>query len=602
MKIRKLIAVFLSVVFVFSCVSTSVCAAKDVSISANGYIDNSDVMPKIALDENGLIDHSKVNLIKANNGKLTTPDWINGLIIEEVNVAQVSPTGTFEGMKYVVDHLAEMGVNGIYIDPIYAGKHYCNYGPATVSKYLTGADTYEEGWQVVADFVKYAHSKNVRVFLDVVTWGLSEQSEVYEEHKCKIQSHYDENGHKQEFVDENHWFSTTHTSYEGPQLNWECQEMEDWFAEQLIKIIEVTDADGFRADCGIKYCGHDLYKTVRDELYSEDRYIVIIGEMEADDTLDIFDFSEHAMTVNGNANEGDRFIDGSLDMVFAVQNGAYGLFDTTTSYENGTAGTKTYYSSLVSCHDTKEYKGMGSYVPMAYASILSPFIPMWYLGEEWNNEHVSASGNQWLLANITDWNTIEDNRDYFENIKAYIRIRRLYPEIFEYFPDNHRDINICEVKTDKSMALQAYARYANGTGIMVIPNRDSTNKTFKVTIPYEDMKLSSSKTYTVINMLTGAKVGTGTAESLKAFKANIEIGDVAVYIVTEGDIEGNKPSNSQTTEKNNQSTITDNNKGNASTDTVSPFTKGTISVAGFAIIPIALFAVILSKKKKHNQI
>lgn len=598
MNIKKFIAVLLSVILAFSCITTSVYAAKDTAISNNGYINNSDVMPQISLDENGLLDHSKVNLIKANNGKLTTPDWINGLIIEEVNVAQVSPTGTFEGMKYVVDHLAEMGVNGIYIDPIYAGKHYCNYGPATVSKYLTGADTYEEGWQVVADFVKYAHSKNVRVFLDVVTWGLSEQSEVYEEHKCKIQSHYDVNGHKADCVDENHWFSTTHASYEGPQLNWECQEMEDWFAEQLIKIIEVTDADGFRADCGIKYCGHDLYKTVRDELYEKERYIVIIGEMEADDTLDIFDFSEHAMTVTGNANEGDRFIDGSLDMVFAVQNGAYGLFDTTSSYENGTAGTKTYYSSLVSCHDTKEYKGKGSYVPIAYASILSPFIPMWYLGEEWNNEHVSASGNQWLLANITDWNSIDDNRDYFETIKAYIRIRRLYPEIFEYFPDNHRDINICEVKTDKSLALQAYARYADGTGIMVIPNRDSTNTKFKVTIPYEDMNLSTSKTYTVTNMLTGAKLGTGTAKNFKTFNANIEIGDVAVYIITDGEIEEIKPSGSQST-SDSQSTNTNNE--NVSKDTTSPLTKGTVNVFLLAAIPVALFVVTLSKKK-HSHI
>lgn len=589
MRLKKYIAVLLSVIFAFSCVSTSVLAAKETYISVNKIIDNSDVMPKIALDENGLLDHSKVNLISVNDGKLTTPEWINNLIIEEVNVAQVSPTGTFEGMKYVVDHLSEMGVNGIYIDPIYAGKHYCNYGPATVSKYLTEADTYEEGWQVVADFVKYAHSKNVRVFFDVVTWGLSEQSEIYEEHKCKIQSHYDVNGHKEDCVDENHWFSITHTSYDGPQFNWECQEMENWFAEQLIKIIEVTDADGFRADCGIKYCGHDLYKTVRDELYKKGHYIVIIGEMEADDTLDIFDFSEHAMTVTGNANEGDRFIDGSLDMVFAVQNGAYGFFDTTTSYENGTAGTKTYYSSLVSCHDTKEYKGKGSYVSMAYASILSPFIPMWYLGEEWNNEHVSSSGNQWLLANIIDWNTIDDNRDYFENIKAYIRIRRLYPEIFEYFPDNHREINICEVKTDKSIALQAYARYANGTGIMIIPNRDSTNTKFKITIPYEDMQLSTAKTYTVTNMLTGTTVGKGTSNDLKAFNANIEIGDVAVYIITDGETQGMDILGSQL------------NNENISKDKVSPLTKGTQSFVVLALVSVGLFVIVLIKKK-HRYI
>lgn len=226
---------------------------------------------------------------------------------------------------------------------------------------------------------------------------------------------------------------------------------------------------------------------------------------------------------------------------------------------------------------------------MAYASILSPFIPMWYLGEEWNNEHVSSSGNQWLLANIIDWNTIDDNRDYFENIKAYIRIRRLYPEIFEYFPDNHREINICEVKTDKSIALQAYARYANGTGIMIIPNRDSTNTKFKITIPYEDMQLSTAKTYTVTNMLTGTTVGKGTSNDLKAFNANIEIGDVAVYIITDGETQGMDILGSQL------------NNENISKDKVSPLTKGTQSFVVLALVSVGLFVIVLIKKK-HRYI
>ena len=43
-----------------------------------------------------------------------------------------------------------------------------------------------------------------------------------------------------------------------------------------------------------------------------------------------------------------------------------------------------------------------------------------------------------------------------------IRIRRSYPEIFEYFPASLRDANICKVATDRPEELQAYARIETG--------------------------------------------------------------------------------------------------------------------------------------------
>lgn len=612
MKIKKLMFMAIAIVTIASLVTTSVFATGSTSVEKS-YIDNSSLLPKISLTSDGLIDNTKVKLIDANGGKLKSPEWVSGLIITELNIAQASPTGTFEGMKYVIDHLAETGVNGVYLDPIYNGKHYCNDGPATVNKYLTGKNNYDDGWKVVADFVKYAHSKNIRVFFDVVTWGINEQSELYESKKCKIDSHFNEKGHKEDVVDDNHWFSTIHPTYDSYQLNWNCKEMEDWFVEQLIKMIEITDADGFRADCGIKYCGHSLYKRTRDALYQKNRYIAIIGEMEADDTLDIFDFSEHAMTVEGNVNEGDRFVDGSLNIVNTVQNGAYGSFDTTTSYEAGTSGTKTFYSSLVSCHDTKEFKSKGSYLPMAYASILSPFIPMWYIGEEWNNQHASASGNQWLLANIIDWNSIDSNRDFYENIKAYLRIRLQNPEIFTYFPDNHREINICRVETNKSMNLQSYARYAKGKGILVIPNKNQAEGNFEVTVPYKEMGMSLSDNYQITNMLTNKIIASGSAAELKTFTTKIADGQVAVYSIQKIDkqstnenenIDKNENKNENINENQNSvnSNGTTNQKEEQKEQTNAPITGDSFPILLFIILAFSSLATaVLIKYHKKNS-
>ena len=75
-----------------------------------------------------------------------------------------------------------------------------------------------------------------------------------------------------------------------------------------------------------------------------------------------------------------------------------------------------------------------------------------------------------MFNNYIDWKTLDipENRAFYEDFKKMLRIRRQYPEIFEYFPDNHRESNICKV--DSNCNLQAYARYADGKAILVLPN------------------------------------------------------------------------------------------------------------------------------------
>ncbi|MDD4414539.1 MAG: alpha-amylase family glycosyl hydrolase [Oscillospiraceae bacterium] len=494
---HRVISFALALCMILSC-GISAAFPADAAVS-KGYIDNSPLTPAFVTDD-------KVTLVPTNGGKLMSPDWINSLIIEEVNIMNVSPNGRFSGMTYVLDHLQEMGVNGLWVTPIYGGVHYLNYGPRTVDSYLTGTSDYEEGWKVVADFVNEAHKRNIRVFLDIVTWGASPYAPIVAEHP--------------------EWFPTHNERYNGEEYDWKNEELIDWFSEAMIDIVHKTDIDGFRADCGIDYGCKELYKRVRSELYAEGNYIALIGEAVNDNTLDIFDFDEHSVNYE-ISTQGENYIDGSLNMISAIKTG-YGL-DTMSSQKNGTAGQHTYYTSLVSCHDTKKYIGNGSLVPMAYGSVLSPFIPLWYCGEEWNNTYTSTG---WLWDTGIYWGELETNRDYYETIKAYMRIRRTFPEIFNYFPLNHRDINICEVKTDHTNAtLHSYARYADGKGILVVPNQGEMTERFEITIPYKDMGLSEDGTYTVENLLTGKIVATGNAGSLKGIAANIANQNVAVYLV-----------------------------------------------------------------------
>ena len=48
-------------------------------------------------------------------------------------------------------------------------------------------------------------------------------------------------------------------------------------------------------------------------------------------------------------------------------------------------GTERFYAMMLSNHDSKGYSSQGDIIAFAYQAILSPFLPIWFLGEEWNN-------------------------------------------------------------------------------------------------------------------------------------------------------------------------------------------------------------------------
>ncbi len=495
---NRVIAFVLALCFLFSCCFTT-SAETALNEDSKGYIDNSDLVPPYVTDD-------KVELISINGGKLQSPDWVKTLVIEEINIQNCSPNGKFSGMTYVLDHLQEMGVNGIWLDPIYGGQHYLNYGPATVDSYITGANDYEEGWKVVAEFIKEAHKRNIRVFLDIVTWGVSPFAPL--------------------LAKKPEWFSEYYERYNGYKYDWTNPELTEWFANELIDIVHKTDIDGFRCDCGIDYGCKDMYVKVRSKLYEEENYIILIGEAVNDETADIFDFAEHSIDTDIKT-EGELYINGQRQLPIVVKTG-FGL-DTTSSQTYGEAGMRTYYTSLVSCHDTTKYMVSSNIVNIAYSSILAPFIPLWYCGEEWNNTYTSTG---WLWANGTYWNELEKNRDFFEKFKIFMRIRRLYPEIFNYYPDNHRDSNICSVSTDhEDPELVAYARYTDEKAIMVIPNQGEENDRFSVEIPYKNMGLDENTTYTLVNLLSNKVIGTGKGTDFVGFETTIEDKNVAVYLI-----------------------------------------------------------------------
>ena len=82
------------------------CAAIP-SAAAEEYIDNSDLIPAYVPD-------SEVPFVG------DSPDWADDLIIAQLRIETATEAGTLEAAVKVLDHYAEMGVNGLMILPVAA--------------------------------------------------------------------------------------------------------------------------------------------------------------------------------------------------------------------------------------------------------------------------------------------------------------------------------------------------------------------------------------------------------------------------------------------------------------------------------------------------
>ena len=467
-------------------------------------IDNSGLIP-------GIVADTEVKLEPVSGKSPASPDWVKSLIIAEVNVESASAAGNFSGMNKVLDHLAETGVNGIWLTPINKGHQYGNYGVHTLNPTLTNRNKVEESWQCVKGFVDAAHRRNIRVFFDVVSWGVTKAAPLHQE--------------KPE------WFTgPSRPGWNGWMWNWKNPELNEWFASRLVEFILLTGADGFRADCAPACAGYAPYRIARERLLSFGRKIVLFAE-NASEREKTFDFDQNAF-IGPNKKprmNGDVFL--QKNIVNMVKNGEdLGWIDGTgidPKSARDNSGSERFYALSLSCHDSKAYTAKGSPIAFGYAMIFAPFIPIWYIGEEWNNPYSRKIPPYWLFANKIDWQFLERNRDFYEQVKRMIRIRRQYPEIFEYFPADHRKINLCKVQTDHPELLQAYARFRNKSAILIVPNNGESAAKFRITINYEDTRIGKDPVI-VTDLLGEKQLASGRPET---FEVTIPAGMLGAYLV-----------------------------------------------------------------------
>lgn len=121
-------------------------------------VDNSALLPPVLPDDQVALEG-------------ISPDWVKSLIMMELRIETLTEEGTFDAAISKLDHFAEMGVNGIWVGPVFDramdgrfNNGYKNFGPHTLCSKLTGTPDLEESYRAVRRFVDAAHQRNIRVF------------------------------------------------------------------------------------------------------------------------------------------------------------------------------------------------------------------------------------------------------------------------------------------------------------------------------------------------------------------------------------------------------------------------------------------------------
>lgn len=530
---------------------------------ADANADNGiDIRDLVAIDELlkkkiSIIDNSSLlnpyyattydNVKNAASTAINSPDWTKDMIIGIVNLRTAIPEGSLWDVNQqdkILKHYAEMGVNAIWVLPIYhagnVGNGYSNKGINTIDPRITGQQDTEAGFAVFKDFVDRAHNQyNIRIILDVVFRGVTQDSPLCTAHPG--------------------WFTTDDEYPETYKFKWQDttvnREIADWYKQAMLDLVNKTNCDGFRYDsmpATVAGCNIPIEKEIINYLHTNGKFPFIMSEAKntrsgyyATESVSIREVlttsyytNPYNLFLGGTAYGGKTynivdFIKTPFDLTnFVPYNGAAARNENALS---GNGGYK-FCTYVLENHDYKQTLINGNRLAVGYQAMFAPFIPIMTLGTEWNNPHNSTnSADDSLYFNQIDWWRIDcaAHRYFYEDVKAMIRIRREYSDLFNLDAATIKESNIVKVATTGTAnGLTAYARYKNNRAAIIVPNNNNSQANIGVTLNFNDLGLSTYNNFTVIDAETKEELFTGDKSAIGSIGIQVDAQDQRVLIVT----------------------------------------------------------------------
>ena len=231
------------------------------------YIHSSDIHKEVDFMKNSIFYEIFIDRFAIGNKEKDT-SYIN-MKWDELPKSKSFAGGDLQGIIDNLDYLQSLGINGIYLTPIF--KSISNHKYDIEDYYKIDEQFGDE--ETLLKLVKLAHDKGIKIILDAVFNHISEKSPLFQDVL--------KNGKKSKYY---HWFIFKNNEYECfsickymPKLNTDNKEVQDYLINVGKYYIEKFDIDGWRLDVSDEV-SHTFWKRFRNELKSLGKEIILIGE------------------------------------------------------------------------------------------------------------------------------------------------------------------------------------------------------------------------------------------------------------------------------------------------------------------------------------
>lgn len=362
--------------------------------------------------------------------------------------------GDLKGIANRVDHLADLGINAIYMTPIFESPSNHKYNTTDYLKIDPEFGTLED----FKDLVKKCHDKGIKVVLDAV---FNHSGFMFAQFQDVLK-----NGEKSPYKD---WFhihsfpvTTEPLNYEAfsfeaymPKLNTGNPEVIEYLSKVAKYWIEEADIDGWRLDVANEV-DHEFWRIFKKAVRSAKSDAYIVGE------------------IWHNAKPwllGDQF-DGAMNYPFTracLNYFAYGNTDTETfqklinaTYVRNTTEANKAMLNILDSHDTPRFltKAGGNLGRLKLAALFQmSFVgaPSVYYGTEVGMEGEQDPG----CRKGMNWNKDSWNHDLYSFYKEIIHLRRTRKSMTSE--------KIEWVKTENPQLL-AYIKHSEGEKTLIVMN------------------------------------------------------------------------------------------------------------------------------------
>lgn len=210
--------------------------------------------------------------------------------------------------------------------------------------------------------------------------------------------------------------------------------------------------------------------------------------------------------------------------------------------------TLSWGSSVeLSCHDNgwtgfpleeNPFVAQGSRALFGYSFLLTPMIPIFFSGEEFNATFHALPGlspflfgdrqagkGRWLYGAQLDWSELEQaqHRSMFEDVRRMIAIRKRYAEAMAMIPGGTEPRLKRVPHTSDIPVPVPYLRWGREYAILVAANRDREHDaTVKLDIDLSGTPLAGRERYTVTDLWNETAARTMTTAELKELRSLVK--------------------------------------------------------------------------------